>query len=276
MKKILLASAALVAAMSASAANLVVNGDFEDPNFKQEVPSGYTWDPWNKQLYLTELPGWSFKNDIWNGGIELKNGAEFYGDGDIRPEDDQAFAHIVGFNDNGWSNVSMHQVIEGLTPGTEYTLDFLIAVSIPAGSSWTPDPDYGYKIAEVDKNNDGEQVAGFGIKNENLAANTTLTIGTDFEEPYVVTFTAPADGKVWLEFYLGNTYGKDNKHDNLWMDIDLVRMMTSAEYAGIEQIATAEEDAPVEYFNLQGVRVANPENGLYIRRQGKTCTKVVL
>ena len=35
-------------------------------------------------------------------------------------------------------------------------------------------------------------------------------------------------------------------------------------------------NAPVEYFNLQGVRVANPENGLFIRRQGNTVTKVVL
>lgn len=35
-------------------------------------------------------------------------------------------------------------------------------------------------------------------------------------------------------------------------------------------------NAPVEYFNLQGVRVANPENGLYIRRQGSTVTKVLV
>ncbi len=42
--------------------------------------------------------------------------------------------------------------------------------------------------------------------------------------------------------------------------------------AGIE----AEANAPVEYFNLQGVRVANPENGLFIRRQGNTVTKVLV
>lgn len=38
----------------------------------------------------------------------------------------------------------------------------------------------------------------------------------------------------------------------------------------------ADEYAPVEYFNLQGVRVANPENGLYIRRQGNQVTKVLV
>lgn len=36
------------------------------------------------------------------------------------------------------------------------------------------------------------------------------------------------------------------------------------------------DNAAVEYFNLQGVRVLNPENGLYIRRQGNKVTKVVL
>jgi hypothetical protein len=36
------------------------------------------------------------------------------------------------------------------------------------------------------------------------------------------------------------------------------------------------ENAPVEYFNIQGVRVENPENGLFIRRQGNKVSKVVI
>lgn len=38
----------------------------------------------------------------------------------------------------------------------------------------------------------------------------------------------------------------------------------------------AEEAAPARYFNLQGVEVTNPTNGLYIRVQGKKATKVIL
>ena len=45
---------------------------------------------------------------------------------------------------------------------------------------------------------------------------------------------------------------------------------------GVEDTFIGNENAPVEYFNLQGVRVANPENGLYIRRQGNTATKVIV
>lgn len=43
--------------------------------------------------------------------------------------------------------------------------------------------------------------------------------------------------------------------------------------AGITDI-TVDNNAPVEYFNLQGVRVAEPTTGLYIRRQGGKATKV--
>ncbi len=46
--------------------------------------------------------------------------------------------------------------------------------------------------------------------------------------------------------------------------------------AGVEDVTVSDENAPVEYFNLQGVRVENPEAGLYIRRQGNTATKVLV
>lgn len=36
------------------------------------------------------------------------------------------------------------------------------------------------------------------------------------------------------------------------------------------------ENAPVEYFNLQGRKIENPSNGIYIRRQGTKVTKVLV
>ncbi len=46
--------------------------------------------------------------------------------------------------------------------------------------------------------------------------------------------------------------------------------------AGVENVATdASANGPAEYFNLQGVRVNNPENGIFICRQGNKVTKVV-
>lgn len=46
---------------------------------------------------------------------------------------------------------------------------------------------------------------------------------------------------------------------------------------GVEDITVdGSSNAEVEYYDLQGVRVANPENGLYIRRQGNSVTKVLV
>ena len=44
---------------------------------------------------------------------------------------------------------------------------------------------------------------------------------------------------------------------------------------GIDSV-NSEVEAPAEYYNLQGVKVANPAKGLYIKKQGDKATKVVL
>ena len=46
--------------------------------------------------------------------------------------------------------------------------------------------------------------------------------------------------------------------------------------AGVTDVTAGADNAPVEYFNLQGVRVDNPSAGVYIRRQGNTAAKVML
>lgn len=49
------------------------------------------------------------------------------------------------------------------------------------------------------------------------------------------------------------------------------------ENSAVEAIeADVDANAPVVYYNLQGQRVANPENGLYIRVQGNKVAKVIL
>ena len=46
------------------------------------------------------------------------------------------------------------------------------------------------------------------------------------------------------------------------------------EVTAIEKVEV--EEAAVEYYNLQGVKVANPEKGIFIRKQGNKTTKVIL
>ena len=52
------------------------------------------------------------------------------------------------------------------------------------------------------------------------------------------------------------------------------------ETSGVESVTTdgdaAAADAPVEWYNLQGVRVVNPQGGIFIRRQGAKVEKVAI
>lgn len=51
----------------------------------------------------------------------------------------------------------------------------------------------------------------------------------------------------------------------------------SVENSGVENIAAEDNaDAPVEYFTLQGIRVAQPSNGIYLRRQGSKTEKIII
>lgn len=50
--------------------------------------------------------------------------------------------------------------------------------------------------------------------------------------------------------------------------------VTAENSANVSEVIV-ENEAPIEYFNLQGIRVANPEHGIFIRRQGNKVSKVV-
>lgn len=57
---------------------------------------------------------------------------------------------------------------------------------------------------------------------------------------------------------------------------DFGKILGDVESSGIEGIEVDGSNSPAEYYNLNGVRVANPENGLYIKRQGGKATKVLV
>ena len=93
------------------------------------------------------------------------------------------------------------------------------------------------------------------------------------------TWNFVASGDIALTAYEGKKmqfaykYVSEDGKSGTW-EVKNVKI-TGKKGAGVADIEAAEA-APVEYFNLQGVRVANPENGLYIRRQGNKVAKVLV
>lgn len=64
---------------------------------------------------------------------------------------------------------------------------------------------------------------------------------------------------------------------NTTTSAQLIKVSTAQIVDAVEGIVADDDaDAPVYYYNMQGVRVTNPENGIYIRVQGKNATKVLV
>ena len=87
-------------------------------------------------------------------------------------------------------------------------------------------------------------------------------------------FELKATTKVWLGL------AKDeNRPAQYWNPFADFKLEQYVEGAGVDDVIaddTIDENAPVEYYNLQGVRVENPTNGLYIKVQGTKATKVIV
>lgn len=85
-----------------------------------------------------------------------------------------------------------------------------------------------------------------------------------------IEFTLEAPAKVWVG--LKKDVNAPVQYWNPFRDFTLERFDGGA---GVEDLYVADENAPVEYYNLQGVRVANPANGLYIVKQGNKVSKKI-
>lgn len=117
---------------------------------------------------------------------------------------------------------------------------------------------------------------GLGLTKEEILANVSGTdnyeASTYVEDTHVVSI--PKCGfnfaGAFDTYYTWQTQEEESLADNMNTKITLSR--------GTSAIANVEVDdlnAPVVYYNLQGVRVENPANGVFIRVQGNQATKIV-
>lgn len=104
----------------------------------------------------------------------------------------------------------------------------------------------------------------------------TSTTGSDGKTVYTVKKADLYEGKR----YVGNVPFVAVNDDNYLRQhpesiLFNVKIPEQGE-SGVALPTVDNADAPVEYYNLQGVRAAEPSHGLYILRQGNTAVKVIL
>ncbi len=132
---------------------------------------------------------------------------------------------------------------------------------------------------------------GFILYNYSFDSTGALTVGDKQTMPNSVISAASGTRSEAMAFdYAGNLYVVSSGAE--WLKViamptenntcatpakkDMTVSFTQLEIeaTGVETIGA--DNAPVEYYNLQGVKVENPENGIFIKKQGNKAVKVIL
>ena len=123
----------------------------------------------------------------------------------------------------------------------------------------------------------------FGWAADNMGAEWWDGIATPIQNlwfstaPYTGTKTSPEF--YWDDYAQSLSEVYPGLTGDNWTDKGFAPASAWAAYsaaAGVEGVAVEEAVATgaAEYYNLQGIRVANPENGIYIMRQGNKAVKI--
>lgn len=96
-------------------------------------------------------------------------------------------------------------------------------------------------------------------------------VGEELEEGYEYTIENGV-----TTFLTGNDNIMCVMTNALFPDLYITTNFIDVTVSGIENVSAEDSSAPVEYYNLQGVRVAKPASGIFIRKQGDAATKVFI
>ncbi len=161
----------------------------------------------------------------------------------------------------------------------------------------TPEEGYINMASDVNAITITETEGGYTLQD----SNGKYLYQTDTYNSFNVSADMPAEGAVWTielnndgtgAMTITNTsvnkwiqyspsYTSFGSYDSLQENALLPRLYEEGATA-MEDPLTGVEDtmvdanAPVEYYNLQGVKVANPVGGIFIKKQGGKATKVVM
>ena len=175
----------------------------------------------------------------------------------------------------GWSLQCMNEA-KNLESGNEFTIDgnAYRAIKFSNGAQNTVTLPEGFVATKVtfyttinkDENPNNRicywaEVAGIEYTAEEN--NGTINSFKNYEKPDVQSFT--------LNNLNSFTFKNAGEQPFAVLVVEYEPGNTSA----ITDIVS-DENAPVEYYNLQGVRVENPANGIIIKRQGSKVEKVIV
>lgn len=143
-------------------------------------------------------------------------------------------------------------------------------------TAWEWGEGYEDWYALLDANGDALELKGERTDGSNIVIYDPVIITADGGYLYAyVKKLDTSDGKNEYNYYADINicaYPEDNDDGDYFY---LSFYFDKAEGSAVEAVAS-ESNAPVEFYNLNGVRVVNPSNGIFIRKQGGDVKKVII
>ncbi len=158
----------------------------------------------------------------------------------------------------------------GATAGRAVTTGWFVATAVPNNSEMVA-IEFAHPNQTLEIGDKFSPVI-YGYNNAGLIVNKNVANFTLIAPEGLGTVSA--DGKT-LTVTGDGTYRLEAKVGGMKCYI-AVRAGDYKVNSGADAPEIAPADAPVEYYNLQGMRVENPETGVYIRRQGSDVRKVII
>lgn len=262
MRKSLLLSAALLAGASfASAQDDVQLTTFSisawDANYENynKIAQDFETELYYAELDdLFEINGWVIDNYMNSGRWLAFTLSDFDADGyaEVGFLDNAEVCHTVGYS--GYY---------AFNRGSGYIVCYAWPLDGPAQAD-DPNKDYAIKVQRThlyDTEQSEWASMAWKEKDENGVEQTYVSICAYAYTNYGEANQAYFDGGTGTYYY--------------YVDFMLPNE-ESGDTTGVTSVKKEDADAPVEYFNLQGVKVDNPENGVFIRRQGSKTSKVFI
>lgn len=250
MKKIFTLFAAAMLTMGAMAQNKNVHFEYDGT----EVPAGSGYQMGDKDIItLTFIMGEEASDQTWTSGTASVT------DKDLSGNEISYTNYVQAKSTNGRTNILTNRNCAYFQFEPKYSG----TIQVMAQNVGTNKNIVAGNITGGEYTALPTQVYNNGIVN--LAADGKLEeVGINENYNGYVNFAVEA-GKTYV-FCVGGSKGRI-----MGFSFTYDSNSTSA----ITDIA-ADENAPVKYFNLQGIRVDNPTSGLYIKRQGSKVTKVIM
>ncbi len=182
--------------------------------------------------------------------------------------------------DNG-ASIDLTNDIEDQGNGFYQYVPHLYVVSTKTGTANLKiDNDHTTVAPELDA--DWVYGAEFSFSACAFGACKPIASGGILEETGTLNANDPFDMQAEFVLSLGekevlgnlNVDGKVIVTATMGSETATVTLTVKRDYAGVDGVEI-DENAPAEYFDLQGRKIANPEKGLYIVRQGNKVSKVI-